>query len=108
MPSMGVFTIELESLAVAWAMEKFHYFLYGNHFLLENCSEAFGDHTIKKLEPGYTQTTENTYKNISLKFHCVLPARFEEPTSRLFAKSRGITRLHQTAQAECISDHWPP
>ena len=35
MPSMGVFTIELESLAVAWAMEKFHYFLYGNHFLLE-------------------------------------------------------------------------
>ena len=27
--------IELESLAVAWAMEKFHHFLYGNHFLLE-------------------------------------------------------------------------
>ena len=27
--------IELEFLAVAWAMEKFHHFLYGNHFLLE-------------------------------------------------------------------------
>ena len=27
--------IELESLAVAWAMKKFHYFLYGSHFLLE-------------------------------------------------------------------------
>ena len=27
--------IELESLAVAWVMEKFHHFLYGNHFLLE-------------------------------------------------------------------------
>ena len=25
-----------ESLAVALAMEKFHYFLYGNHFILEN------------------------------------------------------------------------
>ena len=27
--------IELESLAVAWAMEKFHHFLYGNKFVLE-------------------------------------------------------------------------
>ena len=27
--------IELESLAVAWAMEKFHNFLYASHFLLE-------------------------------------------------------------------------
>ena len=27
--------IELESLVVAWAMEKFHHFLYGNHFILE-------------------------------------------------------------------------
>ena len=27
--------IKLESLAVAWAMEKFHHFLYGTHFILE-------------------------------------------------------------------------
>ena len=31
----GYVVIELESLAVAWAMEKFHHFLYGNHFILE-------------------------------------------------------------------------
>ena len=31
----GYVAIELKSLAVAWAMEKFHHFLYGNHFLLE-------------------------------------------------------------------------
>ena len=31
----GYDAIELESLAVAWAMEKFHHFLYGNHFILE-------------------------------------------------------------------------
>ena len=31
----GYVVIELESLAVAWAMEKFHHFLYGNEFVLE-------------------------------------------------------------------------
>ena len=31
----GYVGIELESLAVAWVMEKFHHFLYGNEFILE-------------------------------------------------------------------------
>ena len=30
-----VFAIEIELLAVAWAMEKFHHFLYACHFILE-------------------------------------------------------------------------
>ena len=31
----GYVAIELELLAVAWVMEKFHHFLYGNEFTLE-------------------------------------------------------------------------
>ena len=31
----GYVVIEIESLAVAWAMEKFHHFLYASHFILE-------------------------------------------------------------------------
>ena len=31
----GYVAIELESLAVTWAMEKFHHFLYGNEFTFE-------------------------------------------------------------------------
>ena len=31
----GYMAIEIESLAVAWAMEKFHHFLYASHFILE-------------------------------------------------------------------------
>ena len=31
----GYVAIELESLAVAWAMKKFHHFLYASHFILE-------------------------------------------------------------------------
>ena len=31
----GYVAIEIESLAVAWAVEKFHHFLYRFHFMLE-------------------------------------------------------------------------
>ena len=31
----GCVTIELESLAVVWTMEKFHHFLYANQFMPE-------------------------------------------------------------------------
>ena len=31
----GYKAIEIESLVVAWAVEKFHHFLYGCHFILE-------------------------------------------------------------------------
>ena len=31
----GYVAIELEALAVTWAMEKFHHFLYASHFTLE-------------------------------------------------------------------------
>ena len=31
----GYVAIELESLAVVWAMEKFHHFLYASHIILE-------------------------------------------------------------------------
>ena len=31
----GYVAIEIESLAVAWAVEKFHHFLYASHFILE-------------------------------------------------------------------------
>ena len=37
----GYVVTELESLAVAWAMEKFHHFLYASHFLLETDQKLF-------------------------------------------------------------------
>ena len=35
----GYIAIEIESLAVAWAVEKFHHFLYGCHFVLKTDHE---------------------------------------------------------------------
>ena len=31
----GYVAIEIESLAVAWSMEKFHHFSFASHFILE-------------------------------------------------------------------------
>ena len=31
----GYIAIEIESLAIAWAVEKFHHFLYRCHFIIE-------------------------------------------------------------------------
>ena len=31
----GYVAIKLESLTIAWAMEKFYHFLYASHFILE-------------------------------------------------------------------------
>ena len=36
----GYVAIELDSLAVAWAMEMFHHFLYASHFTLETDQKA--------------------------------------------------------------------
>ena len=37
----GYVAIEIESLAVAWAMEKFHHFLYTSHFILETDQKPY-------------------------------------------------------------------
>ena len=42
----GYMAIEIESLAVAWAMEKFHQFLYTSHFILDNRLEASGSNFV--------------------------------------------------------------
>ena len=50
----GYVAIELESLAVAWAMEKFHHFLYGTHFILEtdqNPLEAILSKSLNQATP---------------------------------------------------------
>ena len=46
--------IELESLAVTWATEKFHHFLYGTHFILETDqkpSEAILSKSLNQATP---------------------------------------------------------
>ena len=54
----GYIAIELESLAVAWVMEKFHHFLCGNHFILETDQKPFETILARRLiqtTPDYTE-----------------------------------------------------
>ena len=41
--------IEIESLAVAWVMEKFHHFLYASHFILETDQKPLEAILLKSL-----------------------------------------------------------
>ena len=50
----GYVVIEIESLAVAWAMKKFHHFLYASHFILEtdqNPLEAILSKSLNQATP---------------------------------------------------------
>ena len=45
----GCVTIEVESLAVAWQMEKFYHFLYASHFILETDQKPLEAILLKSL-----------------------------------------------------------
>ena len=60
----GYVVIELESLAVAWAMEKFHHFLYASHFLLatdQKPLEAILSKSLNQATPKLQRTLIRTF-----------------------------------------------
>ena len=71
----GYIATELESLTVAWAMETFHHFLYGNHFLLETDQKPLENILSRSLN----QATRTFPYNFSV---CYLPS-LKELASRL-------------------------
>ena len=56
----GYVVIELDYLAVAWAVEKFHHFLYASHGLLETDQKPLEAILSKSLNQA-TPIAENTY-----------------------------------------------
>ena len=63
----GYVVIELESLA--WVMEKFHHFLYGNESILETDQKPLEMILLKSL------TTKDSNKNISIPFQSKIHSR---------------------------------
>ena len=65
----GYVAMELESLVVAWAIEKFHHFLYDNHFILESDQKALEASLSKKLKSRKSKITKNSYQNFPILLH---------------------------------------
>ena len=103
----GYVAIELESLAAAWVMEKFHHFLYGNHFLFETDQK----HLETILSRGLNQATPRLQRilirTFPYNFNVCYPPGLKKPVSRLLVQSRGTSRFYQAAQAEHIPNYKP-
>ena len=74
----GYVAIEIESLAVAWAMEKFHHFLYASHFILETDQKPIN--SVQKPQSSNSKTKRNSNKNFSLPLHCTFTCQVSQIT----------------------------
>ena len=121
----GYVAIELESLAVAWAMEKFHHFLHGNHFLLETDQKPLETILSRSLNQATTRLQRILIRTFPYNFSvhylpglknqladCLsrvgglqdfikLPKlSIYQITSQLNARSDSLQQLHEASQAD--------
>ena len=101
----GYVAIELESLAVTWAMEKFHHFLYRNQFTLETDQKPLEAILSKKLKPGHTTTPKNSHQDISIQLQDKIYPRADQPNSRLPIQIRGSKRFNIFTQTSSEPNH---
>ena len=93
----GYAAIELESLAVAWAMEKFHHFLYAKHFILETDQKLLEAILSRSLNHTTLQLQKNITKNVPISLHCQISSRTKQPVSSLLVRNWRSTRHNQAS-----------
>ena len=84
----GYVAIEIESLADAWTMEKFHHFLYASHFILETDQKPL-EAILSKSSIKNSKTTENSNKNFRISLHCLLYPRCHKSTYQCLSRLGG-------------------
>ena len=91
----GYMAIELESLAVAWAMEKFHHFLYGNQFTLETDQkplEAILSKSLNQATPRLQRILIRTFPyNFNIRYIPGLTNQIADCLSRLGVQKDSIS-----------------
>ena len=103
----GYIAIELESLAVVWAMEKFHHFLCGTHFILEMDQKPLEAILSKSLNQATPQLQKIHHPDIPIPFYSLPYSRTNESTSRLLIKTREPKRQYQVAKTIHVPDFQP-
>ena len=74
----GYVAIKLKSLVVAWAIDKFHHFLYGTHIILETDQKPLEASHVQEFKPSYTMIAKNSYQNIPVSFYSTSHSRTNE------------------------------
>ena len=70
----GYVAIEIEYLAVAWVMEKFHHFLYASHFILETDQKPLEAILSKSLNQATPRLQKILIRTFSYNFTvCYIP-----------------------------------
>ena len=64
----GYLTIEIKSLTVAWAVEKFHHFLYGCHFILETNQRLLEAILFQKSQSSNSKMAAHFDQNLTIQF----------------------------------------
>ena len=73
-PQKGYAAIVIESVAVAWAMEKFHHFLYANLFILETDQKPLEAILSKRLNQGTPRLQRILIRTVPYHFTvCFIP-----------------------------------
>ena len=93
----GYVAIELESLAVAWAMEKFHHFLYASHFILETDQKPLEVILSKSLNQATPRLQRILIRTFSLYVYCALHSRTNKSTCGLLVTVRWPEWCHKAA-----------
>ena len=98
----GYVAIEIESLDVAWAVDKFHHFLYGSHFILETDRKPLEAILSRSLNQVIPQLQHILIRTLLYNF----TVRYIPGPKNLLAdcliQTRKSKRYHQTAKTSCI------
>ena len=101
----GYVAVELESLAVAWAMEKFHHFLYGNEFTLETDQKPLEAILSKSLNQATPQLQRILIRTFLYNFKIRYIPGVTNHGSRLPIQIGNPKRFYIVTQTVCESDH---
>ena len=108
----GYVAIEIELLAVVWAMEKFHHFLYASYFILETDQKLLEPILSKEFKSSYSHIPVDTDQDFSLPLYSKIYSLYYKSACGLLwlggqTDTIKLPKLHShqiTNQLHAISD----
>ena len=96
----GYVAIELEALAVSWACEKFHHFLYGSHFILQTDQKPLESILAWPLSEATPRLQRLIDKSQCIWLWCRVHSRSNKSSCRLSQLTWMHQGQHSSAQVE--------